>query len=347
MISLMPRLLKPSVVFGLTLLVAQEADAQRRLTQAGPSTKVRATERFEFYSDPWINLHHFLYQWAREDLGLGTGRRYVHVAERASLATMPTEQRTAWSSAVAFYRDSVARAGHFDVAMRRLKRDLVGLAGDLSAVPPDHLPGIGVVLRTAMPVYLERWWPQHDSLNRAWISSVAPRLGRHEESFVELTKRLYGARWPDTPWRVDVSAYANPRGGYTTLDGHVVIYAGDRGVQDLYGLEMVLHEIQHATAIGGSVDDALSREFEAVGAKPAPNLSHALIFATAGQFTKQIAALEQQRSYTPYWIKEGFETLDGWSALVPVVQEKWVPAVRGEISSREGLAALARALGRP
>src|SRR5687767_5671261 len=39
-------------------------------------TKVAETKHFEFHSDPWINLHHFLYQWAREDAGLGTGRRH-------------------------------------------------------------------------------------------------------------------------------------------------------------------------------------------------------------------------------------------------------------------------------
>ena len=26
------------------------------------STRIAATDRFAFHSDPWINLHHFLYQ---------------------------------------------------------------------------------------------------------------------------------------------------------------------------------------------------------------------------------------------------------------------------------------------
>jgi hypothetical protein len=71
------------------------------------TTAVAATKHFGFYSDPWINLHHLLYQWAREDAGLGTGRRYVSVPERSSIAELSTEERRTWLRAVEFYRDSV------------------------------------------------------------------------------------------------------------------------------------------------------------------------------------------------------------------------------------------------
>jgi len=53
-------------------------------TRNAPATLVVATERFVFHSDPWINLHHFLYQWAGEDKGLGTGRQQVPVPIRQS-----------------------------------------------------------------------------------------------------------------------------------------------------------------------------------------------------------------------------------------------------------------------
>jgi cyanophycinase len=310
-------------------------------------TRVAATRRFELHSDSWINLHHFLYQWAREDRGLGTGRRHVSVPERAALASLPARERDVWSRAVSFYRDSVAARSHFDPEMRGLKLQLVQLGGDVSAQPPDRITGIAAALQQAMPVYRQQWWARHDSANRAWITSVEARLRRHEARFVELTERLYGARWPEKPWRVDVSAYANPRAGYTTAEGHVVIYATDRGNQDLYALETVLHEVQHADAVGGSIEGALARTFAAVGSKPPDNLWHALIFATAGEFVTSVASEERKPPHTPYWIKEGFESLDGWSALVPVVREHWLPAVRGETSSAEALAGLARALRHP
>jgi hypothetical protein len=64
-----------------------------------------------------------------------------------------------------------------------------------------------------------------------------------------MTIRVYGATWPAAPFRVDVSAYFNSRAGYTALEGHIVMYSTDPASQDLYALEMLLHEVQHAESI--------------------------------------------------------------------------------------------------
>jgi hypothetical protein len=90
-----------------------------------PAQAVAASERFELHSDPWINLHHFLYQWARDDLGLGTGRQEVRVPERSSLGRLAGAERRAWERALEFYRDSVAARSHFDEGMLHQKRRLV------------------------------------------------------------------------------------------------------------------------------------------------------------------------------------------------------------------------------
>jgi hypothetical protein len=43
--------------------------------QAPAGARTVATSRFELYSDPWVYVHHFLYQWSRADQGLSTGRQ--------------------------------------------------------------------------------------------------------------------------------------------------------------------------------------------------------------------------------------------------------------------------------
>ena len=83
----------------------------------------------------------------------------------------------------------------------------------------------------------------------------------------------------------------------------------------------------------------------AVSTKPPRNLGHAIIFATAGEFVRSIAACE----VTPVTRRIGsekFENVDGWKELVRPVSEHWLPVVRGEVSRVEGLNALARALSR-
>jgi len=327
---------------GAPILTAQSAQPPRDLPQR--STRIVATDRFAFHSDPWINLHHFLYQWSREDRGLEIGRHPAPMPERSTVAELSAADRTAWLSAIGFYRETIASRGNFDSDMMRIKARLVFLDGDPSAAPADVVPGLANALRSAMPIYRKKWWPRHDEANRRWIGSVVPPLRRHEAAFVQLTTRVRESKWPDVPWRVDVTAYPNYRAGYTTSEGHIVMFSTDPRNQNLYSLEMVLHEVQHAEAVEGTMPTALANAFEAVVAKPPANLWHAIIFATAGEFVRSIAASEGHAGYTPYWIREGFENLDGWKELVRPVSEYWLPVVRGEVSRVEGLNALARAL---
>src|SRR5262245_18499262 len=98
-----------------------------------PAPFVTATDHFEVYSDPWINLHHLLYQWGREDRGMVTGR--PPIPERSSLGKLSREERDTWLKAAAFYRDSVAARFHLDLEMLRFKRSLILLNGDAAAPP--------------------------------------------------------------------------------------------------------------------------------------------------------------------------------------------------------------------
>jgi hypothetical protein len=314
---------------------------------AQAATLVAVTDRFELHSDAWINLHHFLYQWARADAGLDQGRRRVHVAERSELATLSNEERAAWIVALGFYRASVAPKGHFDREMLQVKRELLHLSGNPRKRPTDRIPGIAAALSAVMPVYLKSWWPQHDKANRAWIEQVRPHLIRHEKRFVEMTARVHGSDWPRERWRADISAYANWAGGYTTSEGHIVIYSRDSNYQDLNGFEILLHEVQHAEVILGKTPASLERAFAAAGTKPPPNLWHALIFATAGEFVRSVAESEGRAVHTPAWIQVGIHNLEGWREIVPVVNQHWLPVIRGERSREEGVGALARALQSP
>jgi hypothetical protein len=310
---------------------------------AQPAATVTKTTRFEFHSDAWINLHHFLYQWAREDLGLVRGR--TPMAERADVANMSGSDRDIWMDAVRFYRESVGARWHLDLENLRFNQHLVSLGGDAAAEPPDTIQGIAAAIGSAMPIYRKLWWPQHDRGNRAWIAKLVPLLRKHEERFVELTRRVYEAKWPDSPFRVDVSAYFNSRAGYTSLEGHIVAYSTDPASQDLYALEMLLHEVQHAQVIGDQVasHSALAPAFQAAGAKQPDNLWHALIFATAGEFVRAAASAEQLPEHTPYWIQQGFGNREGWAELSTPIEKFWLPVLRGESSRAEAIAALAHA----
>jgi hypothetical protein len=312
-----------------------------------PSTNVATTDRFEFHSDPWLNLHHFLYHWVRDDEGLGSARQRVSVPERSALGQLSDSERAAWLNAVTFYRQSVANRSHFDPGMLRQKRALLELGGDLETeAVPDEIPGIAAALTVAMPVYRSQWWPDHDRANRAWIATAEPFVRRHEARYVDMTRRIYDVEWSEAPRRADVSAYANARAGYTA-EGHIVIYSTDVGNQALYGVETLFHEIQHTREVGATARVQLATAFEVAGIDQPENLWHSLIFATAGAFVQSIAEQENLPEHVPYWIREGFDGLQGWRPLVFAVHEHWLPVVRGDASKEEGLAALVSSFRSP
>jgi hypothetical protein len=329
---------------GSPILAAQST--QPRQDQPPRATQIVTTDRFAFHSDPWINLHHFLYQWSREDRGLEIGRHPAPMTERSTVTGLSAADRAVWLAAVGFYRDAVAPRGNFDADMMRIKARLVFLDGDPSAAPPDVIPGIANALRSAMPIYRKEWWPRHNEANRRWIGNVVRLLRGCEAEFAQMTTKVRESTWPNVPWRADVTAYPNDRAGYTTSEGHIVMFSTDPRNQDLYSLEMVLHEVQHAEAIEGTMSLAIAKAFEAVGTTAPGNLGHAIMFATAGEFVRSMAARDGRGAYTPYWIREGFENLDGWKELLRPVTEYWLPVVRGEVSRVDGLNALARALSR-
>jgi len=344
----MPRSLTGLCAFAIALHVsslfaAVQSSQPPPRSEAPRATRTAATDRFAFHSDPWINLHHFLYQWSREDRGLEIGRRPNPMPERSTIGGLSAADQKTWLGAVGFYRDGIASRGNFDPDMMRIKARIVFLDGDLSAVPPDVIPGISGALRAAMPIYVKQWWPRHDQANRRWIADVSALLRRHEAAFVRLTTEVHESRWPGEPWRVDVTTYPNYRAGFTTSEGHIVMFSTDPGNQGLHALEMVLHEVQHADVIENTTPAAIAAAFAAAGTKAPGNLSHALIFATAGEFVRSIVSSEGNAGYTPYWIREGFENFDGWKELVRPVSEHWLPVVRGAASRADGLNALSRA----
>ncbi len=309
----------------------------------GSGRPVLETTRFSMYSDPWINLHHFLYQWARADLGLGTGRTEVPVPERRQLDGLDAGERAAWSAALDFYRAEIAKRDHFDDGMLELKDGLVGLQGDPRADPPDDIPGVAAALRAAMPVYLARWWPEHDRADRAWIADVGALVDAYEDGYPRYAERSFGGIWPAERIRVDASAYANWQGGYTSVrPTHTVIWSTDPGNRGLPGMEIVFHEASHDNRVQGPSRQTIREAYAEVGAEPNPNLWHALIFYTSGWYARRVAGERGQSDYVPYMVKEGISGFAGWKGIWEALDAEWPAVLEGRRDRVDAMKAVVR-----
>jgi hypothetical protein len=165
---------------------------------------------------------------------------------------------------------------------------------------------------------------------------------------------IYQTKWPRQRIRVDVCAYANWTGAYTTLDPlRVTISSLDARNQGNQALEVLFHEASHG--IAAPVEEAIIRQCRQRD-KPIPrDLWHALIFYTTGEVVRPvIAATEQahrepnassnsESGYTPYALREGLYQR-GWQQYYALLQQFWQPYLDGKATYDDAIARIVSSL---
>jgi hypothetical protein len=301
------------------------------------------SERFVFHSDPWINLHNFLFEWARNvpERQREDRRRAVEVAERAELGDLEEGERRAWERAVGFYRERlIAKDLLFD-------RDLVALGGQLGAIAcsgagPENVDAeIRTALVEAMPVYRKHWWPGHDSTNKAWIREQLGRLKSHEAALAERLAQAYGGEWPPERIRVDVTVYASWSGGYTSNNPDHVTLSGAsyKGIQ---GLELIFHEVSHASFFEQRNLGDLAAAFRRQGAELPDRLSHVIQFATPPELLRSLLSAQELDGYRS--VAEGVYERGSSGDQYRMVLKHWKPFLDGKIQRAEALDRIAAEL---
>jgi hypothetical protein len=173
---------------------------------------------------------------------------------------------------------------------------------------------------------------------------------------VGLSERLadiYQTRWPHKKIRVDVVAYANWAGAYTTVDPlRVTISSLDQRNQGAQALEVLFHEGSHG--IAEAVQTAIIRECRQRD-KPIPrDLWHALVFYTTGEVIRTVLAGYSAtqgdkggsvpgNGYTAYAVREGLYQR-GWKNYLDLLQRFWQPYLDGKASFDDAIARMVSAL---
>jgi hypothetical protein len=299
---------------------------------------------FRWRSGFWLNLYSFLHHQAKERLGIHNDAppaMAVVYDESAGVRSLTTSERAAWQGMLGRFASTVWATGLKDSMIQQVNNRLAAAAdGDtLGDVAVDS--GLRRFLLEAAPLYRAIWWPVHDRRNREWIASVRALLDPHAACLARLLAADLAAPWPPAPIDIDVSVYATWFGAYSTLHPlHVTLSSNARGNQGMLGVETVLHETGHALL--GVVDSALAatalREHRALP----PELSHLVLFFTAGQ---DVAALYP--AHQPYaqvfrlW--EQNTTARGYRATL---NREWEPYLEGRRTLGEAITAIVRTLPR-
>jgi hypothetical protein len=356
----------------LALLSPGVASAQQSSSSYGPLPV------FELHSGFWINLHHMLYYEARQRTNPANAPQKDTSPPPTKLKTMkdlgaaltPAE-RQAWDSSVAYYVANYAEKDLlFNTDLMLLKNQLGDFedCDELSGKKKKSCDGglplkITQVLETAAPVYRAHLWAEQDRANRRWIARVAPLV---EEQGVGISERLadiYQTKWPRQRIRVDVTAYANWAGAYTTLEPlRVTISSTDARNQGDEALEVLFHEASHG--IAEPVQEAIVRECRQRGKAIPRDLWHALIFYTTGEVIKPLlnpvrmeppdkkesgisspdpAPGIARDTYVPYALREDLYQR-GWKDYLELLTRFWQPYLDSKSTFDDAIARMVSAL---
>jgi hypothetical protein len=322
----------PGGVFVLLLALFVPAHAQNAGagTSSAPRTDAVVSydshRIFEFHSGFWVNLHHFLYEEA------SVRAKDVHTqpeqqSDADIRARLSISERQSWDDAVAYYQTNLVHRDLLrDDGMLAIKNRLEDSENESSLRASGLDPSLLTVLEKAAPVYRAHWWLDHERGNRSWIAQVTPLVDRYGEILMKNLAAAYDTPWPNSPVRVDVCAYANWAGAYTSLTPtRVTASSLDPRDRNVAGLEILFHESSHALI--EKVSDLIDREAEALKKNlPQPGLWHAVLFFTAGYEVQLLIP-----DYTQYADANGLWTR-AWPAYRAAMVKDWQPHLEGKVT---------------
>jgi hypothetical protein len=299
---------------------------------------------FRFESNEfWLNLHHYVYVLGRAQAKTADASRDAVAGapadEAPGLERLTDPERVAWREAVTFYADGPSRKDLiFDDPLPAVTLALANADEAASLAGKGVDATIAAALERAAPIYRKAWWPQHQAANHARQSEIQALVDRYGRQILEKITSAYGMTWPADGFPVHFSAFANWAGAYSTRGNLLVVSslaADNRG--DL-GLETVFHEGMHQW--DSAVNTLLFDEARRIGKRLPPNLSHGMIFFTAGDAVGRVIP-----GHTP--VADAAGVWDrGFAAFKSPLQETWKPYLDGKGSRDEAIAALVARIAR-
>lgn len=295
------------------------------------------SDQFAFRSGLWNNLHHFLYVLGRDRNGTPDRTRDAVINAPKDLegfAERSEAERAAWDEAIRFYAGGLSKKDAvFDEDLTAVTRVLAAApdTSDLTTLKLD--PQLVAVLQKAAPVYRAVWWARHSARNADRQTEYQALIDKYGRPAVARLTSLYGTKWPSTPRVIDLVAYTNWAGAYSTTGSLIEVASVYENTGGAIGLEILLHESSHQwdDEILSRVSAIASRQRKAVP----DTLTHALIWYTTGTVVSELVP-----GHVPYAEKYGLWNRGGLAQLKPLLDRHWRPYLQGKGTFDDAVAAV-------
>jgi hypothetical protein len=281
----------------------------------------------------WLNLHNFLHKEAKRVARVdndGAGARGNVDADTVGLRSLTAEEQARWTRALEYYAPMVdpGKMMPTDSLVLRVEAPLALLADDATPTAAVVDAALAARLTDVADIYRAVWWPLHQRHDDAWLATARTLVDRYHGCVYPRFARVFQSTWPDSI-RVDASVYATWFGAYATRarGPHVTVSSNAIGNLDSYALETVLHESAHAGGLLDRLDSAITARAAARSVTPLRELSHLVLFYTAGEVVHDILP-----THIPYADRFGVWSQNRTALnLRATVASAWQPYLRGEI----------------
>ena len=251
-----------------------------------------STKLFEFHSNYWVNLHHFLYQKAkgsqlaqlRDD-----GLEFRETGE--ALVKLSGDENLKLEDAVAYYKENLIDKNLRSERLRDIKAWLHEQKENQTIVDTTFSKRFTDLLNSASSVYRIRYWPIHQKLNKEVLDQHISTIATFEERVIGTMEEIAEYEWQDsTKVRVELTAYANYAGAYTTTrpNLNIIISTIDPYNKTTAFVETVYHEGAHLlfNFQDSPFRGEIYHQAKALGMDFPRNLWHASMFYLCGRATQ-------------------------------------------------------------
>lgn len=283
-------LLGTLLVFLSVLFISSESLAQ---TNSKPGL-IGSTDRYEFYSNFWINLHHTWFRKATQSQDTVWQASF----DESFIARLNDNEKETLQKTIDYYREYlVGNSLLFNRVLYRLKRLLIQFEQEMAVTAEDwpEAKDFFELLNDSKEIYRKYFWGDHNRQNKQILSDHIEQIRKFENPAFERLSTLAQQPWPKEKIRVDISYYANWAGGYTSTspEVHVVLGSRPKKMKNNW-LELLFHEPSHAIIKSNeyTVGETIQKVSDELKLNPPRQLWHSLLFYFSGIVVQDLMKAE-------------------------------------------------------
>ena len=273
-------------------LIQVSVSAQKRSN----ISHVESTDRYEFYSNFWINMHHYLFKKAEH----AENKPWREVFDDSLLNNMNDDEQAVLGKAISYYKDNlIGKSLLFDDQLYETKRALINFDEESTLDHEAVESGHQQVLNNTRNLYEKYFWNNHHNQNKLILDKYLPLVRKIENKAFERIEKLAQQSWPEGKIRVDLSYYSNWAGAYTTTrPPHVVISSLEEGSDGKWlpyeWVELLFHEPSHViiSPNNSTVGNKIKQVSKELGVEVPGNLWHAILFYFSGITVRDLLTAE-------------------------------------------------------